>query len=45
MDDGTSYRFQVNQPYRGNGYNLGNWYPVYDWNGDDGFNNFSSWLK
>jgi MTH538 TIR-like domain (DUF1863) len=45
VDDGASYRFQVSQPYRGNGYNLGNWYPVYDWNSDDGFNKFSGWLK
>jgi hypothetical protein len=45
VDDGASYCFQVSQQYRGNGYNLGNWYPVYDWNANDGFNNFSTWLK
>lgn len=45
VDDGASYRFQVSAEYRGKGYNLGNWYPVYDWNTNDGFNNFSSWLK
>lgn len=45
VDDGASYRFHVSQQYRGNGYNLGNWYPVYDWNADDGFNRFSTWIK
>jgi len=45
VDEGASYRFQVSQEYRGNGYNLGSWYSVYDWTANDGFNNFSSWLK
>jgi hypothetical protein len=45
VDDGASYRFQVGQQYRGNGYNLGNWYPVYDWNANGGFNNFTTWVK
>jgi hypothetical protein len=45
VDDGACYRSQVSEPYRGNGYNLGTWYPVYDWNAADGFNRFSSWLK
>jgi hypothetical protein len=35
----------VSQEYRGNGYNLGNWYLVYDWNADNGFARFSDWLK
>ena len=41
----ASYSFHVDQQYRGKGYNLGNWYPVYKWNGDDGYNNFSKWVK
>jgi Thoeris protein ThsB, TIR-like domain len=45
VDEGASYRFQVSQEYRGNGYNLGKWYSVYDWTANDGFNNFSNWLK
>jgi hypothetical protein len=44
-DDGASYRFQVSEQYRGKGFNLGNWYPVYDWIGNSGFNSFSTWLK
>lgn len=40
-----TYPFQVSQEYRGKGYNLGNWYKVYDWNTDNGFTNFATWLK
>ena len=44
--DGTAdYAFQVAQQYRDKGFNLGQWYKVYDWNLDDGYNNFSSWVK
>jgi hypothetical protein len=44
--DGTaSYRIdQVAREYRGKGFNLGNFYPTYDWVADDGYNNFSSWV-
>jgi hypothetical protein len=45
IDGSASYEFQVSQGYRGNGYNLGNWYPVYDWNAGDGFANFADWVK
>jgi hypothetical protein len=45
IDGSASYQFQVNQEYRGNGYNLGNWYPIYDWNADNGFTSFSNWVK
>lgn len=45
IDGSASYEFQVSQKYRGNGYNLGNWYPVYNWNVDDGFTNFAAWVK
>lgn len=45
VDDGSSYRVSaVPQQYRGNGYNLTHWYPVYDWVTNDGFNNFSNWV-
>jgi hypothetical protein len=44
--DGTAdYRFPVEQQFRGKGFNLGNWYQVYDWIANDGYNNFSSWIK
>ena len=44
--DGTAdYPFQVESQFRGNGYNLSNWYHLYDWVGNDGYNNFSSWVK
>jgi hypothetical protein len=45
IDGSSSYQFQVNQEYRGKGYNLGIWYSVYDWNTNDGFTNFPSWVK
>jgi len=45
IDGAADYSFNVDQPYRGNGYNLGGWYPIYDWVADDGYNNFSSWVK
>jgi hypothetical protein len=44
--DGTAdYPFQVESQFRGNGYNLSNCYNLYDWVGNDGYNNFSSWVK
>lgn len=45
IDGSASYRVQVGQKYRGQGYNLGNWYPVYDWITNDGFNQFTNWVK
>ena len=30
--------------YRGKVFNFGNWYPVYDWVADDGYDNFSDWV-
>jgi hypothetical protein len=45
IDDGASYRIDsVPQEYRGQGYNLGNFFPTYDWVEDDGYNNFASWV-
>lgn len=44
--DGTAdYTTQVDPQYRAKGFNLGNWYLVYDWNANDGYNNFSSWVR
>jgi hypothetical protein len=45
IDGSASYQVEVSQAYRGKGYNLGNWYRIYDWNSDNGFANFSNWLK
>jgi hypothetical protein len=45
IDGSASYQFHVGQEYRRNSYNLGSWYPVYDWNADDGFTNFATWVK
>ena len=45
IDGSADYAFQVEQPYRGKGFNLGNWYRIYDWNANDGYSNFSSWVK
>jgi hypothetical protein len=45
IDGSASYRTGgVGQQYRGKGFNLGNWYPTYDWLSDDGYNNFSAWV-
>jgi len=45
IDGSASYAVNVPQQYRGNGYNLGNWYKVYDWVANDGYNNFASWVE
>jgi hypothetical protein len=45
IDGAADYPFQVDPQFRGNGYNLSNWYHLYDWVGNDGYNNFSSWVK
>lgn len=45
IDGSANYQFQVEQQFRNKGFNLANWYSVYDWNTNDGFNNFSSWVK
>ena len=33
----------VAQEYRGQGFNLGQWYRTYDWIANDGYNNFATW--
>lgn len=35
---------RVEPRYRGQGFDLGGWYPVYDWTGDDGYKNFATWI-
>jgi hypothetical protein len=40
----ASYRVEVRQKYRGKGYCLADFYSVYDWVADDGFNNFAGWV-
>jgi len=44
IDGSASYRVEVAQKYRGKGYNLGNFFNVYDWVSDNGYNKFSSWI-
>jgi hypothetical protein len=45
VDGAASYQLTpVPVQYRGQGYNFGRWYPVYDWVAADGYNNFSDWV-
>jgi Thoeris protein ThsB, TIR-like domain len=45
IDGAASYRTGgVAQQYRGKGFHFGNWYPTYDWVGDNGYNNFGTWV-
>jgi hypothetical protein len=41
----ADYAVNVDLPYRGKGFNLGNWYKNYDWITNAGFQNFGEWLK
>jgi hypothetical protein len=45
IDGSAEYSFEVGPEYSGKGYNLGAWYKTYDWNADDGFNQFANWVK
>jgi hypothetical protein len=45
IDSSASYRVEVAQKYRGNGYHLGNFYNAYDWVADDGYNSFATWVN
>ncbi len=46
IDKGSTYSCtQVAAQYRGKGFNFSSFYKLYDWQTDDGFNNFSSWLR
>jgi len=45
VDGSASYQTGgVPQQYRGEGFNLGRWYRVYDWVTDNGYKNFSGWV-
>jgi hypothetical protein len=45
IDGSASYqRDPVAEQYRGKGFHLGSWYPVYDWVTQDGYNNFATWI-
>lgn len=45
IDGSASYQTGAVAPqYRGQGFNLAQWYPVYDWVADDGYNNFATWV-
>lgn len=44
--DGTpDFGVQDQASHRGKGFNLGHFYKIHDWVSDDGYNNFSRWLK
>lgn len=45
IDGSSNYNVNVADQYRGKGFNLGRWYPVYDWAKDDGYNNFTGWVS
>ncbi len=45
IDGSASYAVQVSEQYSGNGYHLGDLYSLYDWVADNGYNNFSLWVK
>lgn len=45
IDGSSDYQCQVDQQYRGKGFNLAIWYPIYDWNANNGYLNFSAWVK
>jgi hypothetical protein len=44
IDGSSRYTVNVAQRYRGNGYNLSNWFTTYDWVANNGYDNFSKWV-
>jgi hypothetical protein len=34
----------VAEQFRGKGFNLSRWYKIYDWNSDNGYANFATWI-
>jgi hypothetical protein len=45
IDGCASYRIDpVADRYRAKGFHLGNFFPIYDWIADDGYDNFSAWV-
>jgi len=45
VDGAASYDVTVAEQYRGNGYNLSNFYRIYDWTAGNGYANFGSWIS
>jgi hypothetical protein len=47
IDGRASYRLEkpFSEEYRGKSWRLSSFYPVYDWDEHDGYNNFSSWVN
>lgn len=46
IDDSATYRTGgVDTAYWGQGYNLSNWYPEYDWVSDKGWDYFAGWVE
>jgi hypothetical protein len=45
IDGSATYSVNVDEQYRNKGFKLSKWYPVYGWNTNNGFTNFSNWLK
>ncbi|QNV68284.1 TIR domain-containing protein [Pseudomonas sp. CFA] len=45
IDGSATFAANVGSESRGKGFNLSHFYKIYDWSADDGYNNFSSWLK
>lgn len=35
----------MNERFRDTGHKLSHWFKIYDWDKDNGYNNFSSWVK
>ena len=44
IEGSASFRVDVAQKYRGQGYNLSKFYDTYDWVEDSGFDNFARWV-
>lgn len=44
IDGSASYLVDVPKKYRGEGFNLSNFYYTYDWVADNGYQNFSGWV-
>ncbi len=45
IDGSANYSVNWSSEFWGKGYNLGQFYNIYDWNADDGFNSFANWVK
>lgn len=44
IDGSSTYSTNVAEQYRGKGFHFGNWYHVYDWIANNGFQNFATWV-